>query len=81
MIFVHSKCCLYTVGIGRWHALCSIQWTHHDRVLAVVLHNSDLLGQHSQLLKVDQPTHLRLVAIVQKGKVFLNDGKERDERW
>lgn len=48
-------------------------------MLAVVLDDSDLLGQHSQLLKVDKSAHMGLVAVVKEGQIFLDDGEEGDE--
>ena len=41
---------------------------------------ADFLGDHSQLLEVDQTVHLRVVAEVNERQVLLDDRKERDLR-
>ena len=41
---------------------------------------ADFLGDHSQLLKVDQTVDLRVVAEVNERQVLLDDRKERDLR-
>ena len=48
-------------------------------MLAETLVVLDLLGESSQLLKVDEAIHHGLVALVQEGQVLLDDGEERDE--
>ena len=41
---------------------------------------ADFLGDHSQLLEVDQTVDLRVVAEVNERQVLLDDRKERDLR-
>ena len=53
--------------------------SHHYWCLTELPNVPDLLRQHPQLLKVDQPIHLGLVAIKQEGEVLLDDGEEGDE--
>ena len=53
--------------------------TDHDRVLAELPDVPDLLGQHPQLLKVDEAIDLGLVAVKEEGEVLLDDGEEGDE--
>ena len=53
---------------------------YHNRLLTVVLDDSDLLREHAQFLKVDESINLCLIAIVEEGQVLLEDGEEWDER-
>lgn len=47
--------------------------------MAEALDDSDLLRESPQLLKVDQPTDLSLVPLVEERQVLLDDGEEGNE--
>ena len=50
--------------------------TYNHGLFTVHLHITDLSRQHSELLKVDQSLDLRVIPIICKGQVLLDDGEE-----
>ena len=49
-------------------------------MLAVIFDDSNLAGEAPELLKVDQPIHLSLVALIEECEVLLDDGEEGNQR-
>ena len=58
------------------HAQCHVRWSYHYRLLTEVLNDSDLLGEHTKLFKVDESINLCLIAIIKKCQVLLEYWEE-----